>query len=186
MRKTKFITKIFKAMSLKRRSIISLHDARNTEGRKYTIEFWYNSFSTCRANDFKLGMTRIFVNDNENIYAIRIWSTKIDRYFVPRSARYCCVDILYVSSCSLAVDAWQEMQCFTTFSSRRSVPKNQNFSRSGLLSPGQTMPTFIPTNANIVGHCWPLLDVGWPNDPNISTQHLSAYHSNCINNNNTG
>ena len=28
------------------------------------------------------------------------------------------------------------------------------------------------------GHCWPLLDVGWPNEPNISTQHLSAYHSN--------
>ena len=46
------------------------------------------------------------------------------------------------------------------------------------LSPGQTMPTFIPTNANIVGHCWALLDVGWPNEPNINTQHLSAYHSN--------
>ena len=55
-----------------------------------------------------------------------------------------------------------------------------------LLSPGQTMPTFIPTNANNVGHCWPLLDVGWPNEPNISTQHLSAFHSNSINNNNTG
>ena len=30
----------------------------------------------------------------------------------------------------------------------------------------------------IVGHCWALLDVGWPNEPNIGTQHLSAYHSN--------
>ena len=39
-----------------------------------------------------------------------------------------------------------------------------------------------PNDANIYPnkcqHCWVLLDVGWPNEPNITTQHLSAYHSN--------
>ena len=48
------------------------------------------------------------------------------------------------------------------------------------------MPTFIPKNANIVWHWWTLLDVGWSNEPNTCTQHLSAYLSNTNSNNNTG
>ena len=47
--------------------------------------------------------------------------------------------------------------------------------------PNKCQPCWV-----FVGHCWPLLDVGWPNEPNISTQHLSAYHSNSNNDNNIG
>ena len=77
--------------------------------------------------------------------------------------------------------------CFICATKERSPESLVELNR-GLcdLSPGQTMPTFIPTNTNNIGHCWPLLDVGWPNEPKISTQHLSAFHSNSINNNNTG
>ena len=87
MSKTKFSTKVFKAMSLKRRSIISLYNTRNTEGRTCEFEFQYSSFFICRANDFKHRIMRMFVNDNENIFTIRIWSSKINQYFFSMSAR---------------------------------------------------------------------------------------------------